>query len=55
MLDQQSLQTMRISERLGSVTQPVFSVALLEDDSDAKLVRAMCIQVYYYVHNKYVM
>lgn len=35
--------------------QLVFLVALLEDDSDAKLVRAMCIQVYFYVHNKYIL
>jgi len=34
--------------------QPAFWVALLEDDSDAKLVRAMCIQVYFYVHNEQV-
>lgn len=35
--------------------QLVFLVALLEDESDAKLVRAVYIQVYFYVHGKYVM
>lgn len=35
--------------------QLVFLVALLEDDSGAKLVRTMCIQVYFYVHNKYIL
>lgn len=32
--------------------QAVSLAALLEDDSDAKLVRATCIQVYFYVYNK---